>query len=86
MRHVANNLYELPTGSQMSGYLDDIFTMTAAAYQKAAQHTAYRLMSGGKTPTFKHGGTWRFRRVKQEHWTASQSCEATEAENDRGAE
>jgi hypothetical protein len=85
MRHVANNLYELPTGSQMSGYLDDIFTMTAAAYQKAAQHTAYRLMSGGKTPTFKHGGTWRFRWAKLEHWTASHSRDATEAAGERSA-
>lgn len=70
----------------MSGYLEDIFTIDAAACQKAGSHTVYLLMSGGKTLASKHGVTWRFRRVKQEHWTASQSCEATEAENDRGAE
>lgn len=39
-----------------------------AAYLKLAEKTAYRLVSEGKLPDFKIGGSWRFKREDLETW------------------
>lgn len=48
---------------------DDILTLKdIAAYLKLAEKTAYRLASEGKLPSFKVGGSWRFKREDLEAW------------------
>ncbi|MGE4348849.1 MAG: helix-turn-helix domain-containing protein [Candidatus Berkiella sp.] len=39
-----------------------------AEFLKLNEKTAYRLVSHGKIPCFKVGGTWRFHRKKLEKW------------------
>lgn len=47
----------------------DIMTIKElAAYLKLNEKTAYRLVSEGKIPGFKVGGSWRFKREDIEHW------------------
>ncbi|HIF9434229.1 TPA: helix-turn-helix domain-containing protein [Photobacterium damselae] len=42
---------------------DQILTLKeVAAYLKLAEKTSYRLVSEGKLPGFKVGGSWRFKR------------------------
>jgi excisionase family DNA binding protein len=56
----------------MSDLPDDILTIDeVAAYSKAGKRTVYRLAASGKLPTFKLGGTWRFRRGDLDKWIAS---------------
>ena len=48
---------------------DEILTLKeVAAYLKLAEKTAYRLVSEGKLPGFKVGGSWRFKRDDLEAW------------------
>ncbi|WP_417355067.1 MULTISPECIES: methylation-associated defense system helix-turn-helix domain-containing protein MAD1 [Gammaproteobacteria] len=48
---------------------DRILTLKeVAAYLKLAEKTAYRLVSEGKLPGFKVGGSWRFKREDLEIW------------------
>ncbi|MGR2851857.1 helix-turn-helix domain-containing protein [Vibrio vulnificus] len=48
---------------------DQILTLKeVAAYLKLAEKTAYRLVSEGKLPGFKVGGSWRFKREDLEAW------------------
>ncbi len=48
---------------------DQILTLKeVAAYLKLAEKTAYRLASEGKLPSFKVGGSWRFKREDLEAW------------------
>ncbi len=52
---------------------DEIFTIKEVAnYLKLAEKTAYRLASEGKLPSFKVGGSWRFRKSKIDHWIREQ--------------
>ncbi|MFT6901159.1 MAG: excisionase family DNA binding protein [Colwellia sp.] len=49
--------------------VDQILTLKeVAAYLKLAEKTAYRLVSEGKLPGFKVGGSWRFKREDLEAW------------------
>lgn len=41
-----------------------------AAYLKAGKRTVYRLAQKGEIPSFKLGGTWRFRRSELDSWIA----------------
>ncbi|ELV8597662.1 helix-turn-helix domain-containing protein [Vibrio vulnificus] len=52
---------------------DQILTLKeVAAYLKLAEKTAYRLVSEGKLPGFKVGGSWRFKREDLEAWIEKQ--------------
>ena len=42
-----------------------------AAYLKAGKKTVYRLAQQGQIPSFKLGGTWRFRRTDLDRWIAA---------------
>lgn len=49
--------------------VDQILTLReVATYLKLAEKTAYRLVSEGKLPGFKVGGSWRFKREDLEAW------------------
>ncbi|PSV44877.1 methylation-associated defense system helix-turn-helix domain-containing protein MAD1 [Photobacterium indicum] len=53
--------------------VDQILTLKeVAAYLKLAEKTAYRLVSEGKLPGFKVGGSWRFKREDLDAWIAQQ--------------
>jgi excisionase family DNA binding protein len=53
--------------------VDQILTLKeVAAYLKLAEKTAYRLVSEGKLPGFKVGGSWRFKREDIEVWIEKQ--------------
>ncbi|MEZ9779217.1 helix-turn-helix domain-containing protein [Vibrio cyclitrophicus] len=53
--------------------VDQILTLKeVAAYLKLAEKTAYRLVSEGKLPGFKVGGSWRFKREDLEAWIEKQ--------------
>lgn len=49
-----------------------------AAYLKAGKKTVYRLAQQGQIPSFKLGGTWRFRRIELDRWIAAQIAEMTQ--------
>ncbi len=52
---------------------DQILTLKeVAAYQKLAEKTAYRLVSEGKLPGFKVGGSWRFKKEDLDKWIDEQ--------------
>jgi excisionase family DNA binding protein len=49
--------------------IDEIMTISdIAAYLKITEKTAYRLVSEGKIPGFKVGGSWRFNRAEIQEW------------------
>ena len=41
-------------------------------YQKLTEKTAYRLVAEGKIPSFKVGGSWRFRKSEIDKWIEKQ--------------
>lgn len=43
-----------------------------AEYLQLNEKTTYRLVSQGKIPGFKVGGTWRFHRSELEDWVKQQ--------------
>jgi excisionase family DNA binding protein len=49
-----------------------------AAYLKAGKKTVYRLAQQGQIPSFKLGGTWRFRCTELDRWIAAQIAEKTQ--------
>ncbi|MFT6072965.1 MAG: excisionase family DNA binding protein [Dasania sp.] len=52
---------------------DEILTISElCAYLKLAEKTAYRLVSEGKIPGFKVGGSWRFRKLEIDRWIEKQ--------------
>ena len=58
---------------------DEILTIDeVAAYLKAGKKTVYRLAQKGEIPSFKLGGTWRFRRTELSRWIASQIARKNE--------
>ena len=58
---------------------DDILTIKELAeYLKLNEKTAYRLVSEGKIPGFKVGGSWRFQRAEIQNWIKAKSNEAKE--------
>jgi excisionase family DNA binding protein len=49
--------------------IDEIITISdIAIYLKITEKTAYRLVSEGKIPGFKVGGSWRFNRAEIIAW------------------
>ncbi|HIF9244412.1 TPA: methylation-associated defense system helix-turn-helix domain-containing protein MAD1 [Photobacterium damselae] len=53
--------------------VDQILTLKeVAAYLKLAEKTAYRLVSEGKLPGFKVGGSWRFKKEDLDKWIDEQ--------------
>ena len=61
---------------------DDIMTIKELAeYLKLNEKTAYRLVSEGKIPGFKVGGSWRFQRVEIQKWIEAQSGKTGDAGN-----
>ncbi|EKF9860894.1 helix-turn-helix domain-containing protein [Vibrio cholerae] len=56
---------------------DEILTIQeVAVYLKLNEKTAYRLVSEGKLPGFKVGGSWRFKRTDLEAWIERQKGRA----------
>ena len=49
-----------------------------AAYLKAGKKTVYRQAQQGQIPSFKLGGTWRFRRTELDRWIAAQIAEKSQ--------
>lgn len=70
---------------------DSVTTVKEVAeYLRVSQRTVYRLAVGRKSPRYKAGTTWRFKRAVFDDWIAAQIAAAdqeaeTEAEN-RGEE
>lgn len=53
---------------------EEIMTIVdVATYLKITEKTAYRLVSEGKIPGFKVGGSWRFNREEILAWAKSKS-------------
>lgn len=53
---------------------DEIMTISeVASYLKITEKTAYRLVSEGKIPGFKVGGSWRFNRLEILGWAKAKS-------------
>ena len=58
---------------------DDIITIKELAeYLKLNAKTACRLVSEGKIPGFKVGGSWRFRRSEIEKWIDAHTSKESE--------
>lgn len=56
---------------------EGIFTIKElSSYLKLAEKTAYRLVSEGKIPGFKAGGSWRFRKSEIDVWIKNQEQKA----------
>ena len=49
-----------------------------AAYLKAGKKTVYRQAQQGQIPSFKLGGTCRFRRTELDRWIAAQIAEKSQ--------
>lgn len=48
---------------------DEILTLRdVSRFLKVSEKTVYRLAQSGKLPSFKAGGSWRFRRCDIEAW------------------
>lgn len=53
---------------------DEIMTVREVAeFLKVTERTIYRLASEGEMPSFKVGGSWRFRRSDLVAWMAKQT-------------
>jgi excisionase family DNA binding protein len=50
-----------------------------ASYLKVGKRTVYRLVSEGKIPAFKVGGTWRFRQTELDQWIGSRISKGAHA-------
>jgi len=61
----------LPSGAKAQGKTvsDDIMTVReVAAYLKVNERTIYRLVTDQKIPSFKVGGSWRFKKGAIDQW------------------
>jgi excisionase family DNA binding protein len=68
-------------GETMTNPEDEILTLDeVAAYLKAGKRTVYRLAQKGEIPSFKLGGTWRFRRSDLDRWIAESITKKKSAE------
>lgn len=57
---------------------DEIMTIgDVATYLKITEKTAYRLVSEGKIPGFKVGGSWRFNRTEILTWAKAKDKQPT---------
>jgi len=58
---------------------DEIMTIgEIAIYLKITEKTAYRLVSEGKIPGFKVGGSWRFNRAEIQAWAKAKNKQPTD--------
>jgi excisionase family DNA binding protein len=56
--------------------IDEIMTISdIAIYLKITEKTAYRLVSEGKIPGFKVGGSWRFNRIEIQSWARAKDMQ-----------
>lgn len=54
--------------------IDEIMTINDVAnYFKITEKTTYRLVSEGKIPGFKVGGSWRFNRSEIINWATAKN-------------
>lgn len=57
---------------------DEIMTISEiASYLKITEKTTYRLVSEGKIPGFKVGGSWRFNRLEIQAWAKAKDKQTT---------
>ena len=57
---------------------DEIMIISdVARYLKITEKTAYRLVSEGKIPGFKVGGSWRFNRAEILAWAKAKNKQLT---------
>lgn len=76
--------YSLYRESGAYGMKDQVLTLKeVAAYLKLAEKTTYKLEAGGKLPSFKVGGSWRFKREDIEHWIEAQKKKRSQDGNDK---
>jgi len=60
---------------------DDIMTVREVAdFLKVTERTIYRLAAENQIPSFKVGGSWRFRRADLAKWMSEQADRAASAE------
>ena len=60
---------------------DDIMTVREVAdFLKVTERTIYRLAAENQIPSFKVGGSWRFRRTDLARWMSEQADRAASAE------
>ena len=52
-------------------YTEVMTVREVAEYLTVKDRTIYRLVSSGKMPGFKVGGSWRFRKSEIDQWTAA---------------
>jgi excisionase family DNA binding protein len=68
----------VPEGDPMS---DDIMTVREVAeFLKVTERTIYRLAAESQIPSFKVGGSWRFRRADLVKWMSEQADRAANAD------
>ncbi len=68
----------MPKGDSMS---DEIMTVREVAdFLKVTERTIYRLAAENQIPSFKVGGSWRFRRTDLAKWMSEQADRAASAE------
>ncbi|MFN7288911.1 MAG: helix-turn-helix domain-containing protein [bacterium] len=61
---------------------DDIMTVRQVAdFLKVTERTIYRLAADHQIPSFKVGGSWRFRRNDLAAWMSEQATRALSAEH-----
>jgi excisionase family DNA binding protein len=59
---------------------DDIMTVREVAdFLKVTERTIYRLAADHQIPSFKVGGSWRFRRADLAKWMSEQAEQAASA-------
>jgi excisionase family DNA binding protein len=64
---------------------DDIMTVREVAdFLKVTERTIYRLAAKNQIPSFKVGGSWRFRRTDLVKWMSEQADRAASAERATG--
>lgn len=64
---------------------DDIMTVREVAdFLKVTERTIYRLAAESQIPSFKVGGSWRFRRTDLVEWISEQADRAASADRTTG--
>ena len=72
----------MPKGESMT---DDIMTVREVAdFLKVTERTIYRLTAENLIPSFKVGGSWRFRRTDLVRWMSEQADRAASADRSTG--
>lgn len=64
---------ENQTIPSIGGNLPILTVRDVAKYLRLSEAKVYRLAKGGLIPSFRLGGSWRFRKDLLEEWTMSQT-------------